>query len=72
MIRLKNIIELFRLLWKSKSKSFLLISDSGVAEFPDYLSAKKKGLEMIKNRDVDVFRIALELSIVEFQMEVKR
>ena len=72
MIKFKNILELIRLAWKANSKIYLLISDKGVIECETYLEAKKLGLEMIKTREVDLFRIAMELTVVEFNVEIKK
>jgi len=72
MIKLRNIIELLTLVWKSKEKIYLLIHDKGIIEFKELKAAKSKGIELMRHGDTLKFRIALELSIVKSIIEVKK
>ena len=72
MIRLKNIIELIQLIWKSKEKNYILIYDSGMLNFKEYAEAKKKGIELLRLGDSQQYRIALELSFVDLKVTVKK
>lgn len=72
MIRLKNIIELIQLVWRSKEKNYILIYDKSTLDFKDYASAKKKGIELLRTGETQAYRIALELSFVDLKVTVQK
>jgi hypothetical protein len=72
MIKLRNLIDLLSLVWKSKEKIYLLIHDKGIIEHKDFKTAKAKGIELMRHGDTLQFRIALELSFVKSIIEVKK
>lgn len=72
MIRLKSIIELFTIVWKSKTKTYLVITLNYVYEFDTFQHANKKAIELIKQGEVNKVRIALELSVMKSIVEIKK
>lgn len=72
MIKLKNIIEIIQLIYKSKQKKYLVISANGLIECETYEDAKKKGVNMIKLGVVNSVRIAIEITSTESIVEIKK
>ena len=72
MIRLRNILELITIVWKSKQKCYLLITSKGTNEFNTFVEAKRKGIELLRAGEVDRVRIALEITSIKSMVEIKK
>lgn len=72
MIKLRSIIELFTIVWKSKQKNYLVITLSQVYEFETFALANKKAIDLIKNGEVNKVRIAIEISVMKSIVEIKK
>jgi len=72
MIRLRNILELITIVWKSKQKCYLLITSKGTTEFLTFVDAKRKGIELLRAGEVDRVRIALEITSIKSMVEIKK
>lgn len=78
MIKLRNIIELFTIVWKSKQKKYLVLATTTnleiarITEFKDFNSANKHALELIRMGDVRCARVVMELSYLEVKKEIKK
>ena len=78
MIKLRSIIEIIQLVWKSKKKRYLVLTSTTnmqtakVIEFNDFKEASKHGIELIRNGEVTKVRIVLEITMFELKSEIKK
>lgn len=78
MIKLKNIIEIIQLVWRSKRKVYLLLTNttnpaiSHTTEFSEFKEATKKGLELMRSGDITKARIVLVITTMELKSEIKK
>lgn len=78
MIRLKSIIELFTIVWKSKQKKYLVLATTTnleiarITEFNDFETANKRALELMRSGDVRQVRVVLELTYLEVKKDIKK
>lgn len=78
MIKLRSIIELFSIVWKSKQKKYLVLATTTnleiarITEFKDFNTANKHALELIRMGDVRCARVVMELSYLEVKKEIKK
>lgn len=78
MKKLKNLIELFTIVWKSKQKKYLVLATTTnleiarISEFKDFETANKKALELMRSGDVSRARVVLELTYMEVKKDIKK
>lgn len=78
MIKLKSIIELFTIVWKSKQKKYLVLATTTnleiarITEFKDFETANKRALELMRSGDVRQVRVVLELTYLEVKKDIKK
>ena len=80
MIRIRSILEVFMIAWRSKAKRYLVLVQTTSTEdtnkliiFDDYQSAKKEQIRIMRDGDnIDTVRIAMELSVMELKCEAKK
>ena len=78
MIKLKSIIELFTIVWKSKQKKYLVLATTTnleiarITEFTDFESSNKRALELMRSGDVSRARVVLELTYLEVKKDIKK
>lgn len=78
MIKLKNILEIIQLVWRSKRKRYLVLTSTTnptitkLIEFDDFKEASKKAIELIRSGDVTKVRIVLEITALELKSEIKK
>lgn len=78
MIKLRNLIELFTIVWRSKQKNYLVLASTTnleiarITTFKDFDSANKRMPELMRTGDVIKARIVLEISYMEVKKEIKK
>lgn len=78
MIKLKNIIEIIQLVWRSKKKKYLVLSSTtnpniaSVIEFDDFKEAYKRAIDLIRSGDTLSVRIVLEITSMTSKCEIKK
>jgi len=78
MIKLKNIIEVIQLVWRSKKKKYLVLYSTtnsviaNVIECDDFKEAYKRAIDMIRSGDTLNVRIVLEITSMNIKCEIKK
>ena len=78
MIRLRNILELITIVWRSKRKTYLLLASTTnleiarITEFATYEAASKKQLELMRTGDVIASRIVIEITFMKVKKDMRK
>lgn len=78
MIKLKNVIEVIQLVWKSKKKKYLVLYSTtssviaNVIECDDFKEAYKRAIDLIRSGDTLSVRIVLEITSMASKCEIKK
>lgn len=78
MIKLKNVIEVIQLVWRSKKKKYLVLYSTtnsviaNVIECDDFKEAYKRAIDLIRSGDTLSVRIVLEITSMDSKCEIKK
>ena len=78
MVKLKNIIEVIQLVWRSKKKKYLVLYSTtnsviaNVIECDDFKEAYKRAIDLIRSGDTLSVRIVLEITSMTSKCEIKK